>query len=179
VKVFGITGWSGAGKTTLIERLLPVLTARALSVSVIKHTHHNFDIDKPGKDSHRIREAGAHEVLLAGDHRWVLMHELRDEHEPPLEAQLARMAPVDLVIVEGYKRAPMPKLEVWRAENGKPTRFAEDETVVGIAYDGEAPTGCALPTMLLSDIEAIASFAMKHALDVTIEAQARLIGPIR
>ncbi|WP_034411010.1 molybdopterin-guanine dinucleotide biosynthesis protein B [Derxia gummosa] len=176
MKVFGITGWSGSGKTTLIERLLPALVARGLSVSVIKHTHHNFDIDKPGKDSHRIREAGAHEVLLAGDHRWVLMHELRDEAEPPLEAQLARMAPVDIVIVEGYKRAPMPKLEVWREEVGKPVRFPEDDSIVGVAYDGPPPAGCALPLLLLSDIEAIATFATKHALDVTIEAHARLGG---
>lgn len=163
MNVFGITGASGAGKTTLIEKLLPILRLHGLSLSVIKHTHHGFDIDRPGKDSYRMREAGAVEVLLAGDRRWVLMHELGDAHEPRLEDQLVRMSRVDLVLVEGYRRAPIPKLEVWRHALGEPVRYPEDAHIVGIAVDGHAPDGCTLPTMQLSEPEDIAAFVLQHA----------------
>lgn len=163
MRVFGITGHSGSGKTTLIEKLLPILRARGHTVSLIKHTHHGFDIDKPGKDSHRLREAGAHEVLLAGDARWVLMHELRGEHEPTLEQQLARLTPVDFALVEGYKRAPIPKLEVWRSENQHAPRFPEESTIVAVAVDGVAPECCSLPIFQLSSTEQIADFVLQHA----------------
>jgi molybdopterin-guanine dinucleotide biosynthesis protein B len=167
MRVFGITGHSGSGKTTLIEKLLPILRGRGLSVSLIKHTHHGFDIDKPGKDSHRLREAGAHEVLLAGDARWVLMHELRGDHEPTLEDQLARLAPVDITLVEGYKRAPIPKLEVWRSENQHAPRYPEEATIIGVAVDGIVPEHCALPVFQLSSPELIADFVVLHALAVS------------
>lgn len=163
MKVFGITGHSGAGKTTLIERLIPALIARGVSVSLIKHTHHGFDIDRPGKDSFRMREAGAREVLLANDQRWALMHELRGAPEPQLEAQLRKMAPVDLVLVEGYKRAPMPKLEVWRAALGLPTRFQDDATICALGVDGAGPADCALPLLQLQDTAAIVAFILTHA----------------
>ena len=112
MKVFGFAGWSGSGKTTLIEQVIPAITARGLRVSVIKHAHHGFDIDKPGKDSWRHREAGASEILLVSDQRWVLMHELRGAPEPDLDAQLAHLSPCDLVLVEGFKAVQIPKLEV-------------------------------------------------------------------
>src|SRR5512140_574785 len=120
MKVFGFAGYSGAGKTTLIEALIPRFTARGLKVSLIKHTHHNFDVDRPGKDSYRHREAGASEVMLVCDQRWAIMHELRGETEPPFEEQLARLSPCDLVLVEGFKYSPIPKLEVHRPAYGKP-----------------------------------------------------------
>jgi molybdopterin-guanine dinucleotide biosynthesis adapter protein len=167
MKVFGITGYSGAGKTTLIEKLIPLVQAGGLSVSLIKHAHHEFDIDKPGKDSYRMREAGAVEVLLAGGARWVLMHELRGDQEPELAAQLARMTPVDLVLVEGYRRAPIPKLEVWRGAAGQPPRYASDDTIVGVAIDGLAPEGCTLPLLPLSQPEDIAAFVLQHASPVS------------
>lgn len=163
MRVFGITGFSGAGKTTLVEKLIPLIKARGLSVSLVKHTHHGFDIDKPGKDSHRMRIAGAEEVLLANDERWALMHELRGAKEPTLEDQLSRMARVDIVLVEGYRRAPMPKIEVWRSECAKPVRYADDDTIIGMAVDGDAPPGCTLPVMQLARPDVIADFILQHA----------------
>ena len=125
MKVFGIAGYSGSGKTTLLEKLIPQLTARGLKVSVIKHAHHGFDIDKPGKDSYRHREAGATEVLLSCGDRWALMHERRDEVEPSLNELIGHLSPCDLVLIEGFKQEPVPKLEVYRPENGKPPLFPE------------------------------------------------------
>ena len=140
MKVFGFTGPSGSGKTTLIEKLIPIFTGLGLRVSVIKHTHHDFDLDRPGKDSWRQRQAGAREVLLTSDTRWVLMHELRGAPEPDLPEQLAHLSPCDLVLVEGFKRQPIPKLEVWRAANDTPLLQPTDATIVAIAADDEA--GC-------------------------------------
>ena len=160
----GIAGFSGAGKTTLIERLLPALRARGLRVSVIKHAHHGFDIDRPGKDSWRHREAGAHEVLLAGDRRWVLMHEVRDsppEAPVPLDALVARLEPVDLVLVEGFRGAAHPKLEVHRPSLGHRLLACDDPWVRAVATD--APSlPVAVPRFALDAIEAIADHLM-HA----------------
>ncbi|MEI7444382.1 MAG: molybdopterin-guanine dinucleotide biosynthesis protein B [Burkholderiales bacterium] len=156
MKVFGFAGYSGSGKTTLIEQLIPRFVARGLRVSLIKHAHHAFDIDKPGKDSYRHREAGASEVLITSTHRWVLMHELRDEPEPGLAAQLARMTPCDLVLVEGYKFADIPKLEVHRPSIGKPLLHPTDPNIVAVAADGAVTT--MLPVLDLNDYDAIVAF---------------------
>lgn len=167
MRVFGLAGWSGSGKTTLMTRLLPALIARGISVSTIKHAHHAFDVDQPGKDSYRHREAGATEVLISSERRWALMHELRGTAEPPLEELLGHMAPVDLVIVEGFKRAAVPKLEVYRAEVGKPMLAHEDSDIVAIASDlpiaGPMEIGGgALPRFALDDVGAIADFIIAH-----------------
>ncbi len=159
MKVFGFAGYSGSGKTTLIERLIPLFTARGLSVSLIKHTHHGFDIDRPGKDSFRFREAGACEVLLAGGQRWALMHELRDEREPDLADQLARLASVDLVLVEGFRNTDIPKIEVHRPAAGHPMLHDRFPNVIAIAAD--APVVCALPRLELNDPAAIATFILE------------------
>jgi len=158
MKVFGIAGWSGSGKTTLLERLIPQLTARGLKVSVVKHAHHGFDIDRPGKDSFRHREAGAIEVLLACNDRWALMHEQRDAAEPSLDELLARLSPCDLVLIEGFKQEPVPKLEVYRPAHGKPPLFGERSDIVAVATDGELAT--TLPVLPLNDSAAIADFVM-------------------
>ena len=160
MKIFGIAGYSGSGKTTLIERVLPQLAARGLRVAVIKHTHHDFDIDRPGKDSYRHREAGCKEVMIASDHRWVIMHELRGAPEPPLEAQIARMAPCDLLLVEGYKHYPMPKLEIFREANGKPPLHPDDPHIVAIAADRQFASP--LPQFDLNDLDGIADFVLVH-----------------
>ncbi len=159
-KVFGFAGFSGSGKTTLIEQLLPRFVQAGLRVSLIKHAHHAFDIDKPGKDSYRHREAGATEVLVTSDRRWVLMHELRDEAQPSLDEQLARFAPCDLVLVEGFKRAPIPKLEVFRPSFERPLLHPEDPNIVAIAAD--APVQTTLPVLNLNDAAAIAEFIIEH-----------------
>lgn len=158
MQVFGLAGWSGSGKTTLLTRLIPELTRRDLKVSTIKHAHHEFDIDKPGKDSWLHREAGATEVLVASARRFALMHELRDAPEPSLEDLLARMAPIDLLLVEGFKAHPHPKLEVHRPAVGKPFLYPGDAHIVGIASDValEAP----LPVLALEDVGGIADFIM-------------------
>ncbi|HEY5763853.1 MAG TPA: molybdopterin-guanine dinucleotide biosynthesis protein B [Rhodocyclaceae bacterium] len=156
MKVFGIAGYSGSGKTTLIEKLIPLLRGHGLSVSVIKHTHHDFDLDRPGKDSWRHRQAGAAEVVLAGEHRWALLHELRETPRPPLESIVARLAPVDLVLVEGFKHEPIAKLEVIRHELGKPTLWPDDPHVVAIASD--RPVDTTLPGFGLDAAEEIARF---------------------
>ncbi len=158
MKVFGIAGWSGSGKTTLLEKLIPALTARGLKLAVIKHAHHGFDIDKPGKDSYRHREAGAVEVLLSCNERWALMHERRAEAEPTLAELLGHLSPCDLVLIEGFKQEPVPKLEVHRPAHGKPPLFAERSDIVGVATDGEVATD--LPLLPLNDIAAIADFVM-------------------
>ena len=160
MKVFGFAGYSGSGKTTLIEQLIPRLVLAGLRVSLIKHAHHSFDIDRPGKDSYRHREAGASEVLVTSDQRWVLMHELRGEAEPSLHEQIARLSPCDLVLVEGYKREMIPKLEVHRRVHGQPLLYPQDGNIVAIATDQAivAP----LPVLDLNDYDAIAGFVIRH-----------------
>jgi molybdopterin-guanine dinucleotide biosynthesis adapter protein len=160
MKVFGLAGYSGAGKTTLIERLLRSYAAQGLSVSIIKHTHHDFDVDRPGKDSFRQREAGANEVMLVCDQRWVLMHELRGQPEPSLAQQLEYLTPCDLVLVEGFKHTEMPKLEVHRPSYGKPLIYPENPWVVAIACD--TPLKAPLPVLDLNDVESIAHFILNH-----------------
>ncbi len=140
MKPFGIVGWSGSGKTTLIERLLPLFAGRGYTVSVIKQSHHDFEIDRPGKDSWRHRQAGAQEVLLTSPHRWALMHELRGAPEPTLESHLAQLSPCDLVLVEGFKREPIAKLEVWREALSRPWLHPDDPHVLAVASD-RAPPG--------------------------------------
>jgi molybdopterin-guanine dinucleotide biosynthesis protein B len=165
MKVFGLAGYSGSGKTTLLEELIPRLNAAGLKVSLIKHAHHRFDIDQPGKDSYRLREAGCSEVLLVSDHRWVLMHELRGEPEPSLEEQIARFSECDLVLVEGFKHTAIPKLEVHRPSVGKPLIAGSGaETIVAVATDEpDALAGLTgLPTLNLNDRDAIADFILRH-----------------
>ena len=161
VRVIGFAGWSGAGKTTLLRRLIPVLVGRGLRVSTVKHAHHGFDVDKPGKDSWVHREAGATEVLVGSSARWALMHELRDEAEPELAALLARMAPVDLVLVEGFKRGPHPKIEVHRAAVGKPLLHPGDGSVVAVAAAPVLPAP--IPVVDLDDVGAVADLVERHA----------------
>jgi molybdopterin-guanine dinucleotide biosynthesis protein B len=160
MKVFGIAGYSGSGKTTLLEKLIPELTGRGLKVSVIKHAHHGFDIDRPGKDSYRHREAGACEVLLSCNDRWALMHERRQEAEPTLDELLGHLSPCDLVLIEGFKQEPVPKIEVFRPENGKPTLFAERNDICAVATN--APLATSLPCLSLDDVAAIANFIINH-----------------
>jgi len=159
VKVFGIVGWKNNGKTGLMERLVGEITARGLAVSTIKHAHHRFDVDLRGKDSYRHREAGAHEVLLASRHRFALMHELRDQAEPNLGDLLARLAPVDLVLIEGYKRDHHAKIEAHRTATGQPLIAREDPTVVAVASD-IAIDDLDRPVFSLDDTDAIASFVL-------------------
>jgi molybdopterin-guanine dinucleotide biosynthesis adapter protein len=161
MKVIGLAGWSGAGKTTLLTRAIPLLNEQGLSVSVIKHAHHKFDVDKPGKDSFRHREAGAEEVLVSSGNRWALMHELRGEREPHLPELLQKLSRVDLVVIEGYKSEPIPKIEVHRAANGKPLLFPADPDIVAVAADVAVET--ALPTAHLDDIAAIAGLMRRLA----------------
>ena len=168
MKVLGISGWSGCGKTTLIVALLPRLRARGLTVSTLKHAHHDVDLDTPGKDTWRHRQAGAHEVILATGRRWALLHELREEPEPVLAELLAHLQPVDLVLVEGWKTGAYPKLEIWRrlAED-KPPRFPIDSTIVAIAceplLEAAAHGRPGLPVFPLADLDGIAGFVADFA----------------
>jgi molybdopterin-guanine dinucleotide biosynthesis protein B len=164
MKVIGLAGWSGAGKTTLLTRVIPHLLDEGLRVSVIKHAHHDFDVDVPGKDSWRHRHAGAAEVLVSSGKRWALMHELRGEREPHLPDLLAKMSRVDLVVVEGYKSEPHRKIEVHRAANGKPLLFPDDSWIVGIATDTSVETK--LPTAHLDDIPTIAAMMRRSAMSI-------------
>ncbi len=154
MKVIGLAGWSGAGKTTLLTRLIPIFTAEGLKVSTIKHAHHKFDVDVPGKDSWRHREAGATEVLVASGRRWALMHELRKAPEPSLTELLERMARVDLIIVEGFKADSHPKIEVHRAANERPLMFPQDPAIVGVVSDIDVET--TLPVAHIDDIPTVA-----------------------
>jgi molybdopterin-guanine dinucleotide biosynthesis adapter protein len=156
MRLIGFAGWSGSGKTTLVTSVLPVLIARGWRVSTIKHAHHGFDLDQEGKDSWRHRAAGASEVLIASETRWAIMHELRGAPEPELEALLAHLSPVDLVIVEGFKRSAYPKIEVHRPALGKPPLYPEDPNIVAVASD--SPLTTRLPLLPLDRPEAIADF---------------------
>ncbi|GGG18746.1 molybdopterin-guanine dinucleotide biosynthesis protein MobB [Caldovatus sediminis] len=167
MRLIGFAGWSGAGKTTLLTRVIPRLTGRGLRVSTIKHAHHRFDLDQPGKDSYEHRAAGASQVLISSAHRWALMTELRGAPEPDLRFLLSRLAPVDLVLVEGFKRDPVPKIEVHRAANGKPWLHPDDPAVVALAADAPPPgRGRALPWVGLDDVEGVAEFVLRFAVGV-------------
>ena len=158
MKVYGVIGWKNAGKTTLVERLVEEICARGFRVSTVKHTHHMVDVDQPGKDSHRHRAAGAHQVILSSSSRWALMTELRGTPERGLKDLLTHLDNVDLVIVEGYKRDDHPKVEAWRAETGQPLIAADDPTVRAVASKDAPPTD--RPVIDLDDIPAIADFIL-------------------
>jgi len=160
MKTFGFAGYSGSGKTTLIEQLIPRFVARGLRVSLIKHAHHAFDVDQPGKDSYRHRHAGASEVLVTSSRRWVLMHELRGEVEPSFDAQLRQLGPCDLLLVEGFKHAPIPKLEVWRSATGEGLLHPNDPHIVAVASDAKLDTR--LPWLDLNDVDGISGFIRNH-----------------
>ncbi|HEV2572127.1 MAG TPA: molybdopterin-guanine dinucleotide biosynthesis protein B [Beijerinckiaceae bacterium] len=161
MKAIAFAGWSGAGKTTLIERLIPALRAKGLTVSTIKHAHHDVDLDQPGKDSWRHRQAGAGEVLVATGKRWALLHENQGP-EVPLAELLARLSPVDLVLIEGFKGSPWPKIEVYRAANGKPPIYPNDPDVVAIAADVPLPDA-GRPVADLDDAETVADLVRRFA----------------
>ncbi len=161
MQAIGIAGWSGAGKTTLITRLIPELNRRGLAVSTIKHAHHNFDVDRPGKDSYEHRAAGASEVLVASEKRIALMRELRGAPEPTLVELLHLLAPVDLVLIEGFKRDPIAKIEVFRAANAKPFLYPQDPHIAALISDGAPPPG--LPHAPLDEISAVADLILEFA----------------
>ncbi|MEM8555069.1 MAG: molybdopterin-guanine dinucleotide biosynthesis protein B [Pseudomonadota bacterium] len=165
MKVFGVTGWKNAGKTGLMERLVTEITGRGLRVSTIKHAHHNFDVDQPGRDSHRHRVAGAQEVLISSGQRWALMHELRGAEEPSLATLLGKLSDVDLVLVEGFKQDRHPKVEAWRAEAAHPFICHDDETIRAVASDtfrDDLPVPC----LDLDDTSTIADLVLREAVDV-------------
>ncbi len=165
MKVFGLAGWSGSGKTTLATKLIPALVARGVTVSTIKHAHHSFDVDRPGKDSYEHRQAGATEVMITSGERWALMRELRGAAEPKTDDLIARMSPVDLVLIEGFKREPHDKLEVFRADKGRRPLCHQDPRIVAIASDDPACPALediALPRLDLDDEGAIADFVIAH-----------------
>jgi molybdopterin-guanine dinucleotide biosynthesis protein B len=162
MRIIGIAGWSGAGKTTLILKLIPLLTAQGLTVSTLKHAHHKFDVDTPGKDSYAHRTAGAVEVLIASANRFALIHELRGAPEPPLEALLEKLSRVDLALVEGFKRAPHPKIEVYRRANAKPPLHPGNASVVAVASDAPFPKA-PCPVIALDDAEEIARACLHFA----------------
>ncbi|TCL08488.1 molybdopterin guanine dinucleotide biosynthesis accessory protein MobB [Shimia isoporae] len=169
-RIYGVVGWKNAGKTGLMERLVAEITGRGYSVSTVKHAHHTFDVDQPGKDSHRHRTAGAREVLLASGARWALMHELAEEAEPPLELLLSKLAPVDLVLVEGYKRDAHPKVEAFRAETGNPLIAPEDKTIRAIAADTDVVSDRVV--FDLNDTVAIADFVLTEVGLVPVRVEA-------
>ncbi len=160
MKIFGIAGYSGSGKTTLIEKLIPLFTGVGLRVSLIKHAHHSFDIDHPGKDSYRHRHAGCSEVLVTSKQRWALMHELRGEREPMLEEMIRIIAPCDLLLIEGYKREPLDKLEVYRSTLGEGLLFPQDPRIIAIA--GDQRVAAELPQFSIDDVPEIATFIRRH-----------------
>lgn len=161
MQIIGLAGWSGSGKTTLVVRLLPELTRRGLSVSTMKHAHHEFDVDQPGKDSYRHRAAGAAEVLVSSAKRWALMHEHRGGEEPTAAQLMAHMTAVDLLIVEGFKREGHDKIEIHRRETNKPLIYPDDPRIVAVLSD-EPLKGCPLPVIDIDDIVAVADFIVAH-----------------
>jgi molybdopterin-guanine dinucleotide biosynthesis adapter protein len=165
MRVIGIAGWSGAGKTILLAKLIPCLTGRGLRVSTVKHAHHAFDVDQPGKDSHTHRIAGATEVLVSSANRWALVHELRGSPEPALPALLAKLAPADLVIVEGFKHGAHPKLEVYRAAVGRPPLHPDDPHIVAVVSDAPVPDA-RVPVVRLEDVDAVADLMLARAVPV-------------
>jgi molybdopterin-guanine dinucleotide biosynthesis protein B len=165
MRIIGLAGWSGSGKTTLITKLIPRLIARSISVSTLKHAHHGFDLDQPGKDSFFHRTAGATEVIISSAKRWAILHELRAQPEWDMAALVRKMSPVDLVLVEGFKRDAFPKLEIHRIANGKPLIHPEDPRIVAVASDSALPQS-KVPVVDLNDIEAIADLLLKHAVPI-------------
>ena len=161
MKILGLGGWSGAGKTTLMAKLIPGLVGRGVTVSTMKHAHHGFDVDQPGKDSYIHRAAGATEVLIGSEKRWALMHELRAEVEPSAVDLAKHMTPVDLLLIEGFKREPHDKLEIYRAENGKPLLANQDRSYVAILTDSPV-ADAKVPVIDLNDVRAIADFIVAH-----------------
>jgi molybdopterin-guanine dinucleotide biosynthesis adapter protein len=159
MRAFGLVGYSGSGKTRLLVRLIPEIVGRGLTVSTMKHAHHGFDVDQPGKDSYEHRQAGAREVLVSSARRWALMHENRDAREPGPEELMRHMTPVDLLLIEGFKREGHGKLEVWRAATGKPLIAREDRSILAVASDGPVPD-VAVPVLDLDDVQAIADFIL-------------------
>lgn len=172
MRIIGLAGWSGSGKTTLITKVIPCLIARGHKVSTLKHAHHGFDVDQPGKDSFFHREAGATEVIVSSAKRFAVLHELRDEPEWNLSALLTKISPVDLVLIEGFKRDEFPKLEVHRAENGKPLLQPDDPHIVAIASDKKLPEA-KVPVLDLNDIEAIADLLLERAVPLSSLTAAR------
>ena len=165
MRLIGLAGWSGSGKTTLLTKVLPLLIARGKRISPLKHAHHNFDVDRPGKDSFEHRSAGATEVLVVSGNRWALMHELRGAPEPRLPELLTKLSPVDLVLIEGFKRESFPKLEIHRVANGKPLLQGEDRWIVAIASDTPLPQ-VSVPVVDLNDIDAIADLLLAKAIPI-------------
>ena len=166
MRIIGLAGWSGSGKTTLVTKLIPCLKARGISVSTLKHAHHGFDLDTPGKDSFMHRAAGATEVIISSGKRWAMLHELRDEPEWDMAELVAKMSPVDLVLVEGFKRDAFPKLEIHRIANGKPLLHPQDPHIVAVASDSVLPDA-KVPVIDLNNIETIADLLLKHAVAVS------------
>lgn len=165
MRIIGVVGWQGSGKTTLVCRLVPLLIGRGLRVSTLKHAHHGFDVDQPGKDSWAHRTAGATEVLVASANRWALMHELRGAPEPTLAALLSRMEPVDLVVAEGFKGESHPKLEAWRGACGMRPLHPEDPAIIAVASDTPLPEA-GVPVLDLDDVPGIAQLVLAQALPV-------------
>jgi molybdopterin-guanine dinucleotide biosynthesis protein B len=161
--IIGLAGWSGSGKTTLLTKVLPRLIARGKRVSTVKHAHHAFDIDRPGKDSFEHRSAGATEVLVVSGNRWALMHELRGQPEPGLHELLNKLSDVDLVLIEGFKQQKFPKLEIHRIENGKPLLHPDDDWIVAVASDSPLPQA-SVPVIDLNDIDKIADLLLVEAM---------------
>ena len=170
MKIFGLAGWSGSGKTSLLARLIPELTKDGLLVSTVKHAHHSFDVDQPGKDSYVHRKAGAHEVMVVSQNRWALMHENRACVEPDLTQSIARMSNVDLVLVEGFKSYPHPKLEVHRTILGKPLLYGTDPHIVAVASD-TPQSKIDIPVLDLADTGAIADFILDYCGLATVAAE--------
>ena len=165
MRIIGLAGWSGSGKTTLITKLLPRLIARGCRVSTLKHAHHGFDLDQPGKDSFMHRVAGATEVVISSARRFAILHELREEPEWDLPNLLDKLSPVDIVLVEGFKREKLPKLEVYRAANGKPLLHPDDDWIVAVAADGALPQA-SVPVIPLDDIEKIVDVLLAEAMRI-------------
>ncbi len=167
MKIVGISGWSGNGKTTLLERLIPALISKGYTVSTLKHAHHKFDIDRPGKDSYRHREAGATEVLISSAARWAIMHENRDEEEADLQSLIARMTPVDILLIEGFKKENFPKIEVWRNGVKDEPLYLRDDTVIAVATDAtDLETN--LPLLDLNDEYKVADFIVDEFMNKAV-----------